>query len=169
MVVKFGKAGAFLACSAYPKCTNTKDFTKDDKGQLQIVERQPVEQEKIGACPDCGGDLVLKTSRTGSRFIACSNYPKCKHTESFSTGVACPREGCGGTLVEKSSKRGKVFYSCNRYPQCDYATWDWPVAEPCPDCGSPILVRKTSKASGERLACPNKKCKYSRALNDQEE
>ncbi len=59
--------------------------------------------------------------------------------------------------MEKSSKRGKVFYSCDTYPKCDYAVWDWPVNEPCPECGGKILTRK-----GGRLVCPNKACRYSR-------
>ena len=107
---------------------------------------------------------MLKRSRTGSRFIACSGYPDCKHAEPYSTGVPCPREGCNGVLVEKSSKRGKIFYSCSNYPQCDYALWDWPSAEPCPECGSPLLVLKNTKAKGKFIACPEKTCKYTRPL-----
>ena len=107
---------------------------------------------------------MLKRSRTGSRFIACSGYPDCKHAEPYSTGVPCPREGCNGVLVEKSSKRGKIFYSCSNYPQCDYALWDWPIAEPCPECGSPLLVMKNTKAKGKFIACPEKTCKYMRPL-----
>ncbi|WP_460031336.1 type I DNA topoisomerase [Megalodesulfovibrio paquesii] len=164
MVVKFGKAGPFLACTGYPDCSNTKNFTRDENGQITVVEAAPVQLQKVGTCPDCGHDLVLKKSRTGSRFIACSNYPKCKHAEPFSTGVRCPREGCTGELVEKSSKRGKVFYSCNTFPKCDFALWDWPIPEPCPLCDSPVLVRKTTKAKGEHIACPNKGCRYTREI-----
>mgnify|MGYP003070507091 CR=1 FL=1 len=86
------------------------------------------------------------------------------HAEPYSTGVPCPREGCNGVLVEKSSKRGKIFYSCSNYPQCDYALWDWPIAEPCPECGSPLLVLKNTKAKGKFIACPEKTCKYTRPL-----
>ncbi len=160
MVIKFGKAGQFLACSGYPECRNTSNFSRDEKGGLRVEEAPKT--EVVGQCPDCGGDLVLKRSRTGSRFIACSNYPECKHAEPFTTGVKCPQEGCDGELVEKSSKRGKVFYACNRYPKCEFAVWDWPVPGPCPECGSPILVRKTTKARGEHIACPVKGCKFVR-------
>ena len=37
---------------------------------------------------------LLKTARTGSRFVACGGYPDCNYTESIGTGVACPEEGC---------------------------------------------------------------------------
>ena len=169
LTVKFGKMGPFLACSGYPDCHFTSNYTRDEKGNIQLVEKEKPVFQKVGTCPECGSDLVIKKARTGSRFIACTGYPNCKHAEPFSTGVPCPREGCNGTLVEKSSKRGKVFYSCSTYPQCDYAIWDWPVAQPCPECGSPILVVKTARGGGQVLACPEKKCHFSRPLNNEEE
>ncbi|BBD09408.1 type I DNA topoisomerase [Desulfovibrio ferrophilus] len=165
MVIKFGRAGTFLACSGYPDCKNTKNFKRDEQGQIEIVEHTRAEPEKTGrSCPDCGGDLVIKHARTGSRFIACNNYPDCTYAEPFSTGVKCPK--CEqGELVEKSSRRGKVFYSCNRYPDCDYALWNKPVEKPCPECDSPILELKTTRAKGKHLGCPNKKCKYTEDMD----
>lgn len=110
--------------------------------------------------------MVLKKSHTGSRFLSCANYPKCTYAAPFSTGVPCP--GCGkGTLVEKSSRRGKIFYSCDQYPQCDYALWDWPVNEHCPECDSPLLVIKNTRAKGRHIACPNPKCRYTRELEEE--
>jgi DNA topoisomerase-1 len=169
MVIKFGRMGEFLACSGYPECKNTSNFIRTPDGGIELVARQADEPVVVGKCPECGKDLVLKKSRTGSRFVACSGYPACRHAEPFRTGVKCPREGCGGELVEKSSKRGKIFYSCDRYPQCDYAVWDWPVAEPCPKCGSKILVKKRTQAKGEHLACPEKSCRYTRPLDGGDE
>ncbi|MFP5221558.1 MAG: type I DNA topoisomerase [Acidobacteriota bacterium] len=161
MMVKFGRNGEFLACSGYPECKSTSNFTRDEEGKYSFAEKPAeVPPEVVGTCPECGKDLHLKKARTGSRFIACSGYPKCKYTKPFTTGVACPREGCDGELVEKSSRFGKLFYSCSKYPNCDMAVWDWPVKEPCPECGSPVLVKKTTKTHGEHLACPVKTCKY---------
>ncbi len=158
-MVKFGKAGQFLACSGYPECRFTSNFVRDEQGAVQIVAREKADAEVVGTCPDCGADLVLKKARTGSRFIACSAYPACKHAEPFSTGVPCPQ--CKeGALVEKSSKRGKIFYSCNRYPQCDFAMWDLPIKGVCPLCDSPVLSRKTVRGGGVVIACPNKTCKF---------
>jgi len=168
MNIRFGKNGEFLGCTGYPDCRGIKNFIRDAQGEIQIVERLNETPEKVGTCPDCGKDLVLKRSRTGSRFIACSGYPDCRHAEPFSTGVACPREGCTGQLVEKSSKRGKVFYSCNTYPKCDQATWDWPISKPCPVCDSKILTIKTTKARGEHVACPEKSCRFTRDLEPDE-
>jgi len=168
MVIKFGKAGQFLACSGYPDCKNTKNFVRNEKGEIEAVEREAEAPEVVGTCPDCGSDLALKRARTGSRFIACTGFPKCRHAEPFGTNVPCPVEECSGELVEKSSRRGKIFYACNQYPKCDYATWDWPVKGPCPQCGFPILVRKNTKARGEHLACPQKGCSFIRSLEEDE-
>ncbi|MEA5087863.1 type I DNA topoisomerase [Solidesulfovibrio sp.] len=163
MVIRFGKAGEFLGCSGYPDCKNTKEFDRAPDGAVVPRERKPEETISVGKCPQCGKDLAVKKSRTGSRFIACTGWPDCKYTKPFSTGVPCPREGCTGTLVEKSSKRGKVFYACDAYPQCDFALWDWPVPEHCPECDSKVLVRKKTRA-GEIIACPNRSCRYTRPV-----
>ncbi|MBU1611491.1 MAG: type I DNA topoisomerase, partial [Proteobacteria bacterium] len=116
LVVKTSRRGEFLGCSGYPDCRNIRNFTRDDEGKIQIVAEAPV--EVVGTCPDCSNDLVIKRSRAGSRFIACTNYPACKHTAPLSTGVKCPTEGCTGELVEKGSKSGKLFFSCSNYPDC---------------------------------------------------
>ena len=158
LLIKFGKAGAFLACSAYPECRYTSNFARTEDGKVEAVAQEKPQYEKVGQCPRCGKDLVIKKSRTGSRFIACTGYPACDYAAPFSTGVPCPR--CGkGSLVEKSSKRGKIFYSCDQYPQCDFALWDKPVPGPCPRCGSPYLVEKKSR-DGVKIICPVKGCGY---------
>ena len=47
-------------------------------------------------------------------------------------------------MVEKKTKRGKVFYGCMNYPNCDFASWDVPTGENCPECGA-SLFKKTGK------------------------
>lgn len=167
LVIKFGKAGAFLACSGYPDCRFTSNFGRDENGNVALRGKESPEYEKVGVCPECGKDLVIKKSHSGSRFIACSGYPDCRHAEPFSTGVDCP--ACGqGRLVEKSTKKGKIFYSCEKYPKCDFAIWDKPLAESCPRCGSPYLVEKKSGGS-TKVMCPNKNCGFSQEMSDEQE
>ncbi len=159
LVVKFGKNGTFLGCADYPTCSFTSNYTRNDQGEIRIT-LEPV-PEDLGPCTKCqNGRMVVKKTKTGGRFIACSNYPQCRNSKSMGTGVACPREGCGGELVEKTSRRGKLFYSCSNYPKCDYAVWDQPVARPCPLCDSKILVRRETKIRGLHLACPSKDCGF---------
>jgi DNA topoisomerase-1 len=94
---------------------------------------QPI--EKVGrTCPTCGtGDLIIKYGRFG-KFIGCSNYPECKHTEQLleKTGHACPKCGMtdNGELILRKTKRGKTFYGCSRYPACDYTAWRLPNRRP---------------------------------------
>jgi DNA topoisomerase I len=109
---------------------------------MERVERPVVE---IGeACPEDGSPLVIKTGRFGE-FISCSNYPACTYSRQLQkkTGVACPR--CGGDIVERRSKRGRVFYGCGTYPTCDYALWDKPVPEPCPQCNGLVALTTRGK------------------------
>ncbi|ADH86983.1 type I DNA topoisomerase [Desulfurivibrio alkaliphilus] len=166
LVIKWGRKGEFLACSNYPECKHTQDFTRDEEGKIKPLEREAPE-ESGESCDKCGKPMVYKHGRFG-KFLACSGYPDCKNVRAISTGVSCPEDGCDGEIVQKVSKRGKVFYSCNRYPKCTYALWDKPVAKPCPLCSSPFLVEKSSK-KGRRLACPNKECRYSEELPEEGE
>ena len=81
LTMKFGKNGMFLGCSNYPACSFTSNYTRDEQGQIRIAEAEVAEDR--GSCPDCGtGRLVVKKTRTGGRFVACTNYPECRHTES---------------------------------------------------------------------------------------
>ncbi len=164
LLIKFGKAGAFLACSGYPECRYTSNFERLEDGTVEAVAQEKPQYEVVGVCPQCGKDLVIKKSRTGSSFIACTGYPDCKHAAPLSTGVPCPR--CGkGSLVEKSTKRGKIFYSCDQYPQCDFALWEKPVPGPCPRCNSPYLVEKKSR-DGTKVICPVKGCGFVKEEGD---
>lgn len=164
LMIKFGKSGPFLACSGYPECRYTSNYARDSNGRIEAVRPEKIEYEKKGKCPQCGKDLVVKKSRTGSRFIACSGYPDCRYAESYPTGVNCPE--CGkGKLVEKSSRKGKIFYSCDQYPACTFAMWNKPVPIACPACGNPYLMEKKTR-DGLKLLCPVKECGYEAEEND---
>ena len=163
--VKIGKNGHFLACSGYPECKYSRDYTRDEKGNIQPVE--PLADEPTDKiCEKCGRPMVLKRGPFGD-FFACSGYPECRNTQSRtlngngkSTGVKCPQDGCTGELLEKTSKRGKTFYGCNRYPDCTFATWDKPVARDCPACGAKILVERVTKRQGTLHSCLNPDCGF---------
>ncbi len=163
--VKIGKNGHFLACSGYPECKYSRDYTRDEKGNIQPVE--PLADEPTDkSCEKCGRPMVLKRGPFGD-FFACSGYPECRNTQSRtlngngkSTGVKCPQDGCTGELLEKTSKRGKTFYGCNRYPDCTFATWDKPVARDCPACGAKILVERVTKRQGTLHSCLNPDCGF---------
>jgi DNA topoisomerase I len=159
MVIKWGRNGRFLACSAYPDCKFTADFREKD-GRIEIVGDEPTGE----TCHVCGKPMVIKRGRFG-RFLACSGYPDCKTSRPISVGVDCPE--CGkGYFAERRSKRGKVFYGCSNYPECKTALWDRPVPKPCPQCNKPYLLLKTSKRSGSQLVCADKDCGYKESVEE---
>ncbi len=148
MVVRQSRYGAFMACTGFPKCKNTKDLPRRGETPIETTE----------LCSKCGGKMEVKRSRFGT-FLACSDYPKCKNTQSvlIKTGVKCPEEGCGGDMVERRSKKGRVFYSCGNYPKCKFATWNKPIQEPCPQCGAFLTERQTKSHVTKECS---KKCGY---------
>ncbi|MDX2137235.1 MAG: type I DNA topoisomerase [Chloroflexota bacterium] len=127
------------------------DFYQPFAQQLDSArEKMPVvkEMEYVGRdCPVCGNPLVVRYGRSG-KFIGCSTYPQCTHTEPFleRLGIACPKCGKehGGEVVRRVSKRGRVFFGCARYPQCDFTSWKRPLAQPCANCGG-LLVEQSRK------------------------
>jgi DNA topoisomerase-1 len=107
--------------------------------------------EPIGrACPDCGKELVLRYGRYG-KFIACSGFPECRHTEAFllKIGVTCPKDG--GDVVERKTRKGRVFFGCNNYPNCDFTSWKRPLVQPCPKCHGLLVI--ANKREAQCTAC----------------
>lgn len=163
--IKMGRNGHFIACTGYPECSFSSNYTRDEKGRIKISETK-IDNTKIKDCVKCGRPMVKKEGRFGE-FLACTGYPECKYTESLNgggqakeTNIKCPVKGCSGMIVEKRSRRGKVFFGCNRYPECTFASWDKPVNQKCPECGSPYLIEKETKKDGKYLKCPEKGCTY---------
>lgn len=63
MVIKWGRFGQFLSCSAYPTCKNAR----------------PLPTGVTCPQPGCGGELVERRAK-GRHFYGCSNYPTCTYT-----------------------------------------------------------------------------------------
>jgi DNA topoisomerase-1 len=112
----------------------------------ETIERVKVADEPTDQkCPVCGRNMVIKLGRFG-RFLACSGFPECKHTEKIQnkTGVRCPK--CKeGELVERRSRKGRVFYGCSRYPECDFSVWNRPLPTPCPVCGGLLTAGREDR------------------------
>ena len=148
LVVKFGRFGKFIACLNYPTCKytgKTDEEKKEDEENSGII------------CDKCGAPMVVKRGRFGA-FLGCSKYPECKNIMKIEqkTGLKCPK--CKvGDIVARKSKRGKMFYGCNKYPNCDFAMWNKPTGELCPDCGQPLAF-----AAKGKITCSGKGCGYSK-------
>ena len=124
----------------YPKMLS--GFYDDFMTTLEQAEKNmdgtrvkvPDEETDI-VCELCGRKMVIKTGRFG-KFLACPGFPECRNTKKIvkETGGLCPV--CGGKVLAKKSKNGKGYYGCEHNPQCQFMTWDKPLSETCPKCGS---------------------------------
>jgi len=133
-------------------------FSKNLEQKNIEIAKKEVYQEKLDEkCPDCGSNLVIKMGRFG-KFIACTNFPKCRYTKNIKDEkkdlhIKCPK--CKiGDVVEKRTKRRKIFYGCSNYPKCDFASWDKPLKENCSKCGWPLAETKRKQKH-----CSNPDCK----------
>ncbi|MEW5937502.1 MAG: DNA topoisomerase I [Candidatus Thermoplasmatota archaeon] len=51
------------------------------RGEIsESVRTALYEQKMLGKCPRCGGDLLVRISKKGKRFVGCSRYPHCDVT-----------------------------------------------------------------------------------------
>src|SRR5437588_767454 len=116
-----------------------------EKAEAEMNRVQKPVEEIDELCPDCGRNLVIRTGRFG-RFISCSGFPECRYRHSFmnKTGALCPI--CNGDLVERKTKQKKrVFYGCSNYPACNFAIWERPVPDLCPNCGGLMVVPRVGQ------------------------
>ena len=192
LVIKMGKNGAFLACSAYPECKFTSNFKRNEKGEIELVEDKQFEGTGI-KCEKCGAELVFKKTRFGE-VIACPEYPECKNIKNFlrtpdgnikilEAGQAldekCPE--CSKPLTLKSGKNG-MFAACSGYPECKFTAniemkEDGTIGikpntpnesgEVCEKCGKPMVVKRSFR--GAFLACSGyPECKNTKPIKKKE-
>jgi len=159
LMLKMGRYGRFVACSAYPECK----YTRPVDGEKSEAEVEATEE----SCEKCGEPMVMRQGRFG-KFISCSAYPKCKNTKSLQqsedTDVPCPK--CNkGHFVKKQSRRGKVFYSCSQYPKCQNALWHMPLNKVCPKCAHPFVVEKVTKRAGTQHVCSVDSCSWKESID----
>lgn len=126
LVIKIGKNGEFLACSNYPACKNTQNFTRDEHGNIVPIQNHVVQTDHI--CDKCGKPMVIKRGRYGP-FLGCSGYPECKNivnVKQDESGAIQPAaeevsdtvcEKCGRPMVVKRGRYGS-FLGCSGYPDC---------------------------------------------------
>ena len=107
-------------------------------------------------CELCGRKMVIKIGRFG-KFLACPGFPECRNTKKIvqETGGTCPV--CGKKVLAKKSKNGKGYYGCEGFPDCMFMTWDKPLEDKCPKCGS-SLFRKMGR--GGKILCHKEGCGY---------
>ena len=136
-----------------------KEFDKTyqkAKTELEGVKLKVPEQETDVVCELCGRNMVIKTGRYG-KFLACPGFPDCRNTKKIvvSTPGVCPK--CGAPVVQRRSAKGRIFYACEKGRECGFMTWNEPVAQKCPQCGSTLFKKKGKNAA---LVCEKEGCDY---------
>ena len=96
MVYKNGRFGRFLACPSFPECRNT----------------QPILTYIGVKCPDCGGEILEKTSKKNRKFYGCEKYPECQFV-SWEMPVAKPCPECGHYMTIKRRKNDTLLLCSN--------------------------------------------------------
>lgn len=108
LVVKTGRYGRFIGCSAYPACKHIEPLEKP--------------QDTGVSCPQCKTGVLLKRkTRAGKIFYSCSGYPKCD----YALWDPPVKESCPAChwpiLTLKTTKRRGTEKVCPQ-KDCKYAT-----------------------------------------------
>lgn len=139
---------------------------KDDLGEA--IADAVTADAKVGSCPKCGKDLVMKTSaKTRGSFIGCMGWPECDVTYPVPSGVkVSPIEGegavcpeCGAPRIKCQPFRQKAYEVCVN-PKCPTNFEPDLVVGECRVCAEAgrygELVAHKSERSGKRfIRCTN--------------
>ncbi|WP_435552450.1 DNA topoisomerase I [Natrinema sp. CGMCC1.2065] len=129
------------------------------------------DDKRLGPCPECGEDLLVRRSRHGSYFIGCDGYPDCENTLPLpSTGKPLIlEEECeehGLNEVKMLAGRQTFVHGC---PLCKAEdAGEGPVLGECPECGEEHggeLAIKTLQNGSRLVGCTRyPDCEYSLPL-----
>lgn len=119
---------------------------------------------KVGTCPKCGKDLVMKSSaKTRGSFIGCMGWPECDVTYPVPTGRISPLEGacpeCGAPKVKVQPFRQRAYETCVNPACATNFEPDLKVGEcqACAEAGKKgDLIAHKSERTGKRfIRCQN--------------
>jgi DNA topoisomerase I len=111
-----------------------------------------------GPCPTCGRDLAVRWNRYG-RFLGCTGYPECRHTQSLEdeqkaepkpTGEMCPK--CGAEMFEREGRFGP-FIACSNYPKCKHTQPRTIPGMTCPACSQGAVGEKRTRRGKPFWGC----------------
>ena len=139
---------------------------KDDLGEA--IADAVTADAKVGVCPKCGKDLVMKSSaKTRGSFIGCMGWPDCDVTYPVPSGVkVSPIEGdagvcpeCGAPRIKCQPFRQKAYEQCVN-PKCptNYEP-DLKVGEckVCAEAGrhGDLIAHKSERTGKRFIRCEN--------------
>ncbi|EMA39658.1 DNA topoisomerase I [Halobiforma nitratireducens] len=129
------------------------------------------DDKRLGPCPECGEDLLVRSSRHGSYFVGCDGYPDCEFTLPLpSTGkpLILDQECEDHDLNEVKMLAGRQTF-VHGCPLCKSEdAGEGPVLGDCPDCGDDHdgdLAVKTLQSGSRLVGCTRyPDCDYSLPL-----
>jgi len=113
------------------------------------------DDKRLGPCPECGEDLLVRRSRHGSYFVGCDGYPDCEFTLPLpSTGKPLiMEETCDEHdlhHVKMLAGRQTFVHGC---PLCKAEdAGEGPIIGDCPECGEDSATTESSRAEGGETA-----------------
>ncbi len=139
---------------------------KDDLGD-RIADAVTADA-RVGTCPKCGKDLVMKTSaKTRGSFIGCMGWPDCDVTYPVPSGVkVSPLEGeaavcpeCGAPRIKCQPFRQKAYEICVN-PKCPTNFEPDLVVGECAACkeagrAGELVAHKSEKSGKRFIRCTN--------------
>ncbi len=126
-------------------------FVKIVSDAKQNMERISIESDVV--CPNCGRNMVVRTSRFGSQFLGCSGYPECKtmmplnsKPEDTAEPEVCEEkcEKCGSDMIFKVGPYGK-YMECTNQECKTRKRIVVTTGVKCPKCGDGEIVQRKSK------------------------
>jgi DNA topoisomerase-1 len=135
---------------------------KDDLGNA--ISDAVTADAKVGVCPKCGHDLLVKTSaKNHSQFVGCSAWPECDVTYPLPKGRIEPVEErcptCGGSQIKVHPFKAKAYVVCldpacpsNKEPDVDVG--------PCKVCQAAgrdgrLIAHRSDRTLKRFIRCTN--------------
>ena len=109
---------------------------------------------RLGPCPECGDDLLIRQSRQGSYFVGCDGFPECRFTLPLpSTGEPLVLEDvCEDhemNHVKMLAGRDTFVHGCPRCAAAEADESEDEVIGACPECGESVAPPEQRNGGGE--------------------
>ena len=128
---------------------------------------------RLGPCPECGEDLLVRRSRQGSYFVGCDGFPDCRYTLPLpSSGEPLVLEAtCADHEmhhVKMLAGRDTFVHGCPRCKAEEAEDSEDEVIGACPECGQDEggqLAIKQLRSGSRLVGCTRyPDCEYSLPL-----
>jgi len=112
---------------------------------------------RLGPCPECGEDLLVRRSRQGSYFVGCDGFPECRFTlplpntgEPLVLDDVCEEHDTHH--VKMLAGRDTFVHGCPRCAAAQAEESEERVLGACPDCGDGVAPTEQRGEGGDSEA-----------------